>query len=237
MDEVAQMVLAARKVMDECKASLPIVVGTGTNDTMSSVQRTEAAAALGADAVLVVTPYYSRPSDSGIIEHFRRIAAVGIPVILYEVPLRTGIALSVDTIRRVLDIPGIIGMKDSTLTMQLMEQLAVYDTKPILCGHDLHFHDMLVRGAAGGILATANWNTDAFSRVYQFIKLGHYPQAEQQFSSIRPFLELLTQESNPAPMKWLLKHGGMIATDTLRLPMTPISEELKLKLTNMMHKF
>ncbi|MGO4791671.1 4-hydroxy-tetrahydrodipicolinate synthase [Paenibacillus sp. 2KB_20] len=223
------------QVVEETRGSLggrllPLIIGTGTNDTVSSIKRTELAGHIGADAVLVVTPYYSRPSIDGILQHFRRVAEVGIPVILYEVPSRTGIRLPVDVIRRIMEIPGVIGMKDSTESTELMRSLSHYDTKPVLCGNDVLFHEMLVHGASGGILASANVNTEVFIRVFQLAAQGDYSRSEMEFEGLLPYIRKLFEESNPAPLKWLLAKQGIISSDTLRLPMGPITEKLKLSL-------
>lgn len=227
-EEVVQVVEETRKGLDG--RQLPVIIGTGTNDTFSSMKRTEWAGHIGADAVLVVTPYYSRPSIEGIIQHFCKVAEVGIPVILYEVPSRTGISLPVDAIRRIMEIPGVIGMKDSTASTELMRSLSPYDTKPVLCGDDVRFHEMLRHGASGGILASANVNTEAFIRVYQLAAQGDYSRSEKEFEVLLPVIHQLFAESNPAPLKWLLAKQGLISSDTLRLPMGPITDELKLSL-------
>lgn len=227
-EEVVQVVEETRKVLDGRR--LPVIIGTGTYDTLSSMKRTERAGHIGADAVLVVTPYYSRPSIEGIIQHFRNVAEVGIPVILYEVPSRTGISLPVDAIRRIMEIPGVIGMKDSTASTELMRSLSPYDTKPVLCGDDARFHEMLRHGGSGGILASANVNTEAYIRVYQLAVQGDYSRSETEFEVLLPVIQQLFAESNPAPIKWLLAKQGLLSSDTLRLPMSPITDELKLSL-------
>ncbi|GMK39510.1 4-hydroxy-tetrahydrodipicolinate synthase 2 [Paenibacillus sp. CCS19] len=208
--------------------SVPIVVGVGTNDTAASVKRAELAANMGADAVLVVTPYYSRPSLEGIVRHYGRIAQVGVPVIAYEIPSRTGVKVDADTMKRILDINGLIGLKDSTGSTELVSALtAGGDNKPVLCGDDRLFHAMLSQGASGGMLASANVETDTFLEVYRLAAAGQYRESRAIFNRLTPLIELLFRESNPAPIKWLLKQQGLLASDTLRLPMAPITEGLR----------
>lgn len=231
-EEVVQVVEETRVSLDG--RLLPLIIGTGTNDTVSSIKRTELAGQISADAVLVVTPYYSRPSIDGILQHFRRVAEVGIPVILYEVPSRTGIRLPVDAIRRIMEIPGVIGIKDSTESTELMRSLSPYDTKPVLCGNDVLFHEMLVHGASGGILASANVNTEVFIQVFRLAAQGNFSCSEIEFNVLIPYIRKLFEESNPAPLKWLLAMQGIISSDTLRLPMGPITDELKLSLDHAM---
>ena len=231
--EVVQIVEETRRRLDERR--LPLIIGTGTNDTVSSMKRTQLAGQIGADAVLVVTPYYSRPSIEGILQHFRRVAEIGIPVILYEVPSRTGIRLPVDAIRRIMEIPGVIGMKDSTASTELMRSLSPYDTKPVLCGNDALFHEMLVHGASGGILASANMNTEDFLQVFRLTAQGDFFCSEIEFNKSLPYIQKLFEESNPAPLKWSLANQGIISSDFLRLPMGPITDELKQSLAHEIH--
>jgi len=212
---------------------VPIVVGTGTNDTASSVRRTEAAGRAGADAVLVVTPYYSRPSEEGIVEHFRRIAATGVPVIAYENPSRTGIRLSADAMRRILELDGVIGLKDSSGNTDLIRELARFDAKPILCGNDELFLDFLGHGAAGGILAAANLRAELFAEAYRLFASGDRAAARTAFDELLPLVRALFKEPNPAPLKWLLARRGRIASEAVRLPMSPITEALQAELASL----
>ncbi|MFD2329144.1 4-hydroxy-tetrahydrodipicolinate synthase [Cohnella sp. GCM10020058] len=225
-DEVASLLRLTQEAVREKGSRLPVVVGTGTSSTSTSVKRTEEARRLGADAVLVVVPYYNRPSQEGILAHFRLVSQVGVPVIVYEIPSRTGTRLSIDTARRVMELDGVIGMKDSTDDASLLELLVRTTSKPVLCGEDRCFYDRLSRGARGGILASANVKTDAFADVYHRLERGDAEGAAQTFATVLPWIERLFEEPNPAPLKWLLARQGMIASDKLRLPMSPISQSL-----------
>ncbi|WP_426448267.1 4-hydroxy-tetrahydrodipicolinate synthase [Paenibacillus sp. S-38] len=229
-EEVAALVHTTRECMAGRPNAIPIVIGTGTNDTVSTVKRTEMAGQLGADAVLVVTPYYSRPSQEGILEHFRRVAQVGVPVIAYEVPSRTGVRITADSMKRIMDLNGVIGLKDSSGGTGLLSELTRLGTKPVLCGEDLYFHAMLSQGASGGILASANVNTSAFIQVYRLASEGDLNGARTHFDLLVPLIQRLFQESNPSPLKWLLARQGILSSDTLRLPMGPITKALQLEL-------
>ncbi|WP_199616278.1 4-hydroxy-tetrahydrodipicolinate synthase [Paenibacillus alkalitolerans] len=209
---------------------IPVIVGTGSNDTAASVKLTELAGNLEADAALVVVPYYNRPSQEGIIEHFRAVARVGVPVIVYEIPSRTGVTLTVDTARRIMELDGVIGLKDCSGGIGLVSELTRLGSKPVLCGEDEYFHAMLCAGASGGILASANVNTGTFIEVFRHAEAGKYMKAKRTFDSLLPLIRLLFRESNPAPLKWLLTYRGLIASETVRLPMSPITEGLKLEL-------
>ncbi|RNB83608.1 4-hydroxy-tetrahydrodipicolinate synthase [Brevibacillus nitrificans] len=229
-EEVVQLFQATKEVVQESGKQLPLIIGTGTNSTVSTVKRTELAGELGADAVLIVTPYYNRPPHAGVIEHYRRASQVGVPVIAYEVPHRTGLRLSADTVKAVLDLDGVIGIKDSTGNLDLLHELTKGDTKPVLCGDDVLFLSMMQHGATGGILASSMIQTEKFVEVYELAKQGDFAQAQTKFDSLVPMIQKLFQESNPAPIKWILTQQGILSSDTLRLPMSPISQGLQQEL-------
>jgi 4-hydroxy-tetrahydrodipicolinate synthase len=229
-EEVRLLTEAAREAARTQKQ--PIIVGTGTNDTASTVRRTELAGdGLGADAALVSVPYYSRPSQQGIIEHYKRAASTGVPIIAYENPSRTGVQLEADTVRAIMDIDGVIGLKDSTASLDLVSELSRSDCKPILCGTDENWFGSLCMGASGGILASANVRTAEFIEVQQLVAACRIPEARAAFDNLLPLIRLLFQESSPSPLKWLLTHQGIIASDAVRLPLTGISTELRHRLS------
>jgi 4-hydroxy-tetrahydrodipicolinate synthase len=229
-DELDILFATAQAARQASHVEVPLVVGTGTNDTLSTVKKSEAAGKLGADAVLVVVPYYNKPSQQGIIEHFRRVASVGVPVILYEIPHRTGVALELDTVRTILDINGVIGMKDSTPNTQLVAELTRLGSKPVLCGEDTLQYAALSAGAKGLMSASANVETERFVEFYRCFTGGRLVESKEQFDALLPLIRLLFQEPNPAPLKWLLEQQGVIASDTLRLPLLSVSEVLQEKL-------
>jgi len=229
-EETAALVRETRDAMAG-QRPIPIIVGTGTNSTSSTVQRTEWAGQIGADAVLVVTPYYSRPSEEGILEHYRRVARTGVPVIAYEIPSRTGVRLSADTMLRILELDGVIGLKDSSGSLELIRELSRFETKPILCGEDALFYSMLCQGARGGVLASANLRTEKFLEVYRKAEEGDYPSAKRKFDELLPLIGDLFRESNPSPLKWLLAQQGLLSSDAVRLPMSPITSELRARLS------
>ncbi|WP_152396950.1 4-hydroxy-tetrahydrodipicolinate synthase [Paenibacillus guangzhouensis] len=228
-EEIEQMMATVQRAL--AGTNIPLVLGAGSNDTRSTVSRIEQAGALGAEAVLVVVPYYNRPSQQGVIEHFRKAAQVGVPVILYEIPHRTGLKLEHDTVRQILDIDGVIGMKDSTPNTDLVTALVQGgQTKPILCGEDTLLYPSLTAGAKGMMSATANVHTDRFVAFYQAFTSGQHADAEAQFNALLPLIRLAFAEPNPAPLKWLLHEQGIIEHGTLRLPMLPISPALRERL-------
>lgn len=234
--EVEAMFQVARSVIGRLGLPTPIIVGTGTNDTRTTARRTEQAGRWGADAALVVTPYYSRPSEDGVYRHFRAAADTGVPIVAYEVPSRTGIRLSADAMANVLELGGVIGLKDATGNFELSDALAPLTSKPVLAGSDDLFAPMLRRGATGGFLASANVRTETFLETYRLAAEGRYDEAEAVFDRVLPLVRLLFQASNPTPLKWLLARAGLLASDTLRLPLTLIGEELQDALSEIMSR-
>ncbi|BFT73286.1 4-hydroxy-tetrahydrodipicolinate synthase [Paenibacillus sp. P36] len=231
-DELGVMFATAQAARDAAHVHVPLVVGTGTNDTRSTILKTEEAGKLGADSALVVVPYYNKPSQQGIIEHFRRVASVGVPVILYEVPHRTGVKLELDTVRSILELDGVIGMKDSTPNTQLVSELTRLGSKPILCGEDTLLFEALQSGAKGVMSASANVETERFVAFYRQFLAGRQEKSQELFEELLPLIRLLFQEPNPAPLKWLLEQQRVIETGTLRLPLMPVSEGLRAKLAS-----
>ncbi|RUS47148.1 4-hydroxy-tetrahydrodipicolinate synthase [Cohnella sp. AR92] len=225
-EEVRQLFEIAKEVRGDNKKL--IIVGTGTNDTRETVRRTKEAKSLGADAALVVVPYYSRPSQEGILEHFRFAASTGLPIVAYEVPPRTGVRLEPWTAYSILQLDGVIGMKDSSGSVELLRELKrLGNIKPVLCGEDALLLPMLREGGAGGMLASANAHTARFAELLRLVKADRDEEASARFEELLPFIRLLFRESNPSPIKWLLASNGSIASDRTRLPLTGISEELK----------
>ncbi|MEK8207785.1 4-hydroxy-tetrahydrodipicolinate synthase [Paenibacillus sp. FSL L8-0696] len=229
VNEMQLLVNTSRELLQS--TSIPLVVGTGTNDTASTVARTEIAANLGADCALVVVPYYSRPSQEGIIAHFRKAAEVGIPIMAYDIPSRTGTAMTVDTARTILEMNNVVGLKDCSGSTKMVTELVRTGAKPVLGGDDSLFYEMLSCGAAGGMLATANVYPAECLRIFEAFTSGQVAFAKESFEQLLPIIRLLFKESNPAPIKWMLNQNGLLSSDTLRLPMTSISTGLQQELS------
>jgi 4-hydroxy-tetrahydrodipicolinate synthase len=221
--EVERLLVALREVV---RGQVPVLVGTGTYDTAESVERTLRARALGADGAFAVVPYYSRPAPAGVIEHFRRIAAVGLPTVAYNIPYRTGLALDLPALRAVLALPGIIGLKESSGALANIAALAPEGGPALLCGEDALFLGALEAGAAGGILAAANVAPRALVEVHTAFVQQRPLAARAALARVRPLIEALFAEPNPAPAKAALAQQGRIASGTLRLPHVPVSGAL-----------
>lgn len=202
---------------------LPVVVGTGTNDTKTTVAFSSAAEALGADAVLVVTPYYSRPSQEGIFRHFEAVAAeVDIPIIVYNVPARTGVDLAPETIERLAAIPAIVGIKDATGDLGRFSSVpAVLRRRFIwLSGHDATSFGFNTMGGRGTISVVANAAPRLCVEMHDACRRDDPHAARAVHQRLRPLIAALELETNPVPVKYALQLALGLNPD-VRLPLTP----------------
>lgn len=223
VEEHAQVIEA---VIKAAAGRIPIIAGTGANSTREAIELTETARKLGADAALLVTPYYNKPTQEGLYQHYKAIAeAVDLPQILYNVPGRTGVDMHNDTVIRLADVDHIVGIKDATgdlnrghdLINRLNQKIAVFS------GDDATAYRLILLGAQGNISVTANVAPGVMSQVCEAAKAGNREEAEQLNNSIAVLHQILFCESNPIPVKWALSDMGLIGTG-IRLPLTVLAE-------------
>lgn len=223
VEEHAQVIEA---VIKAAAGRIPVIAGTGANSTREAIELTETARKLGADAALLVTPYYNKPTQEGLYQHYKAIAeAVDLPQILYNVPGRTGVDMHNDTVIRLADVDHIVGIKDATgdlnrghdLINRLNQKIAVYS------GDDATAYRLILLGAQGNISVTANVAPGVMSQVCQAALAGNHEQAEQLNNSVAVLHQILFCESNPIPVKWALNDMGLIGTG-IRLPLTVLAE-------------
>ncbi len=206
---------------------IPIVAGTGSNSTREAIYFTEAAAGAGADACLLVTPYYNRPTQRGLYEHFRTIAeAVDIPQILYNVPGRTAVDLVNDTVTRLAECDNIIGIKDATGDIPRAKELIKHcgDMFAIYSGDDPTAMELMLAGGKGNISVTANVVPALMSQLCALALAGEREQAEAINLRLLQLNQALFLEPNPIPVKWALCQRGLIG-EGIRLPLTPLDEQ------------
>ncbi|MDS7943891.1 4-hydroxy-tetrahydrodipicolinate synthase [Acinetobacter sp. V110_1] len=231
MEEHTQVI---KEIIRVANKRIPIIAGTGANSTREAIELTKAAKDLGADAALLVTPYYNKPTQEGLYQHYKAVAeAVELPLILYNVPGRTGVDLSNDTAVRLAEIPNIVGIKDATgdvprgkaLIDALNGKMAVYS------GDDETAWELMLLGADGNISVTANIAPKAMSEVCAVAIAKDEPQAKTLNNKIANLHNILFCESNPIPVKWALHEMGLIDTG-IRLPLTPLAEQYREPLRN-----
>lgn len=205
---------------------IPIIAGTGSNSTREAIELSEAAAGAGADACLLVTPYYNRPTQCGLYEHFKAIAeAVAIPQILYNVPGRTAVDMSNDTVVRLAELDNIVGIKDATgdvargreLIQRCGDVIAVYS------GDDATAMELMLAGGRGNISVTANVAPALMAQLCRLALAGERAQAEAINTRLAPLNQALFLEPNPIPVKWALHRRGLIG-EGIRLPLTSLDE-------------
>lgn len=206
---------------------LPLVVGSGTNDTRRSVARTRRAAELGADACLVVTPYYNRPTQEGLYAHFSTIAReTDVPLVLYNVPSRTACDLLPTTVARLAaDEPRIVGLKEATAGTERLASLHKAVTRNdflFLSGDDPTALAFLLAGGHGIVSVTANVAPRELHELCRHARMGEIARAHEIERRLAELNRLLFVEPNPIPVKWALHELGWISP-TLRLPLTPLS--------------
>ncbi|MEJ2681387.1 MAG: 4-hydroxy-tetrahydrodipicolinate synthase [Gammaproteobacteria bacterium] len=219
-----------KRVVSQCVAwargRIVIIAGTGANCTREALELTESALASKADACLLVTPYYNKPTQEGLYQHYATIAKhVPIPQILYNVPGRTCCDLSVETTLRLAKIANIIGLKDATGDLErvrpIVEQAG--DDFRLYSGEDATAAELILRGGHGSISVTANVVPDQSVAMCQKALAGDEAGARALNDHLMPLHRALFVESNPIPVKWALYEMGRIS-DGIRLPLTPLSE-------------
>lgn len=215
---------------------IPVVVGLGGNYTEKVAKSLKTLEKYKVDGVLSVSPYYNRPDQRGIYEHFRHLSeATFLPIIIYNIPYRTGRNMENDTIRRLAELKNIVGLKDASGDFkQSMELLLDRPANfSILCGEDILYYPMMALGGDGGILASAHLKTEAFLQIYELVRSGDYQNALPIWSNLSRLIPLLFAEPSPGPIKYYLNQTGLITSAEARLPIMEITEELgrKLKLS------
>lgn len=216
-----------RQVIEFARGRVPVIAGTGANATHEAITLTQAAADAGADACLLVTPYYNKPTQEGLYRHYMAVAdAVGIPQILYNVPGRTACDLSPATVARLAPHPNIIGIKDATAEVDRVYALREAGGADflLLSGDDLSSLDFLIAGGDGVISVTANVAPRAMSELCRLAREGDIDTARALDASLEGLHRQLFIESNPIPTKWALRRLGLIEAG-IRLPLTWLAAE------------
>lgn len=211
-----------RTVIEQAAGRVPVIAGTGANSTREAIELTERAKAIGADYALSVVPYYNKPSQEGLYQHFKAIAeAVDIPVILYNVPGRTGCDLANDTVIRLAEIPNIVGIKDATGNLDRAVDLisrAPTDFQ-LYSGDDATTLAFVLLGGHGTISVTANVAPGMMHEMCVLARQGRISEARIINNRLQHLHRDLFVEANPIPVKWAMAELGLIEKG-IRLPLT-----------------
>jgi 4-hydroxy-tetrahydrodipicolinate synthase len=224
VDEHCELIKAA---VEHTGGRIPIIAGTGGNSTAEAIKLTAYAKEVGADAALLVVPYYNRPTQEGMYQHFKAIAqAVDLPIILYNVPGRTVADMSNETIVRLSAIPNIVGVKDATgnLGRGIALLRLVPDTFAVYSGDDPSAMALMFCGGKGNISVTANVAPRAMHRLCVAAMGGEIAAAIAINNAVLPLHQKLFVEPNPVPVKWALQEMGKIPAG-IRLPLVPLAPE------------
>jgi 4-hydroxy-tetrahydrodipicolinate synthase len=228
VDEAEGEALIERTV-DVVAGRVPIVVGVGGNDTRKVVKAVRRLARHAVQGLLAVCPYYSRPSQDGLREHFTRLAeATDRAILIYNIPYRTGVNLANETLLALAELPNVAGVKDSS--GNLAQSLELLRRRPggfaVLTGEDAYFYTMLAHGGDGGILAAAHLETETFLAVHERMAANDHHGARALWSRLEPSIPRLFAEPNPMPVKHCLWRNGLIRSPECRLPLTRVSPAL-----------
>jgi 4-hydroxy-tetrahydrodipicolinate synthase len=208
-----------------------IIAGTGTNDTRTSIVNTREAKELGADAALIVTPYYNKPTPNGLFAHFSAVADVGLPVVMYNVPGRTGLNMTAETTLRCAEIENVVAVKEASADLaQCMEIIRNAPVRfNLLSGEDNLTVPLISLGAKGVISVTSNVMPGEFSRMVRFALEGKFEEARAIHYELLDLMKVHFIESNPGPVKSALAMRGIIQ-EYYRLPLVPVKYESKKKI-------
>jgi len=221
---VDEHILMVKTAVEHTAKRFPIIAGAGGNSTSEAVELAKAAKEVGADATLQVVPYYNKPTQEGMYQHFRRIAeSVDLPVILYNVPGRTVADMNHDTVLRLADVPGIVGVKEATGNIDRAANLITYAPAhfAIYSGDDPTAIALMLLGGHGNISVTANVAPRAMSELCRAALAGDAITARKIHLSLLSLHKQMFCESNPIPAKWALAALGRMESG-IRLPLTPL---------------
>ena len=206
---------------------VPVIAGTGANNTLEAIELTQSAKESGADAVLSVAPYYNKPNQEGLYRHFKAIAeAVDIPIMLYNVPGRTVVHILPDTVARLAEIPSIIGIKEACASLEQISDVIRFCPEDfiLLSGDDFTSMPTALIGGKGVISVTSNVDPAGMSRMMEAALSGNLVEANREHYRLFSLMKLMFRSPSPGPAKKALKLLGRIQDDTPRLPMTPADE-------------
>jgi len=219
-----------RFVVDRVAGRIPVIAGAGSNNTKEAVGLTAFAKDVGCDAALLITPYYNKPTAAGQIAHYTAIAKqVDIPIMLYNVPSRTGIKMEPQTIAELNKLPNVVSIKEATGSVDQVSQILSLCDINVVSGDDSLTLPMMAVGATGVVSVAANVVPAEIAALCAAANRGDYPAARTIHYQLMPLFKGLFLETNPMPVKAALAKMGMIE-NVLRLPLTPLSDGAQAKL-------
>jgi 4-hydroxy-tetrahydrodipicolinate synthase len=227
--ELERLVKVVRAEISDIPRPLPVCLGLSGASTAKMLDALDETAAWPIDGYLIASPYYTRPSQRGLAQHFEALAdRAAWPIVLYNIPYRTGVSLTNETLLRLAAHPNIVGMKDCSADRA--QSIDFLGRRPpgfrVLTGEDALYHEALTDGADGAILLSAHLETEAFASVQTLLKQGDRNAARACWKDISVLTRLLFAEPSPSPAKYWLARHGLIHSAEVRLPMVEVSAEL-----------
>ena len=231
------------KLIDLCLEAVnhrvPVIAGTGSNSTDEAIELTTYAQKAGADGALLITPYYNKPTQEGLYQHYKAIAhKTDLPLILYNVPSRTGVNMLPETVAKLSDIPSIVGIKEASGSLQqICEIIHLCGEKcSVFSGDDFINYPILAMGGKGIISVTANIVPEKIAAMWDFFESGDYNKAREIHYQLISLNNAMFLETNPIPVKTALGLMGQISPE-MRLPLSPMSKNNLEKLKKVMAKY
>ncbi|MDB8553475.1 4-hydroxy-tetrahydrodipicolinate synthase [Turicibacter sanguinis] len=220
--------------VDFAGGSVPIICGVGTNNTKTTIHNVKLAEEIGADGVLVVTPYYNKPNKIGLLTHYKEVAnSTDLPIILYNIPSRAGVSLDLETILELAQLKNVVGIKDSSGDLTLLKQLkeVMPSDFALYSGDDSNYLEALKLGGAGVVSVASHVAGLQMNQIYKLFKEGKLEEAEALQNKLMPLYKGLFSTTNPIPIKAILNQMGM-DVGSLRLPLVEMDQFEALDLFN-----
>ena len=227
-------------VIDQAKGKVPVIAGTGSNNTEEALKLTKHAKEAGANGALIITPYYNKPTQKGMYLHFEKIAKeVDIPIVLYNVPGRTSVNLLPETVAKLSRIENIVGIKEASGDLQQASDIIGLcgDKFDLISGDDFIVLPMLALGGKGVISVVANLVPAEMAALLDEFNKGNLKKAKEIHYKIFPLCKAMFIETNPGPVKTAMALQGLLDTPELRLPLAPMNEENVEKLKKVLMDF
>ncbi len=225
--------------LEAAAGRVPILAGTGSNNTEEAIRLTRYAARAGVAGCLLITPYYNRPTQEGLIQHFTKIAEqVDIPLVLYNVPSRTGVNMLPETVAKLSEIPTIVGIKEASGSLSQVSEIVALCKKDfsVVSGDDINTLPILAVGGKGVISVTANIAPRLVSAMVKAFAAGQFGEALRQHQQLIPLHNAMFLQTNPIPVKTALGLMGMISPE-MRLPLCAMPPDLTEKLRKILKRF
>lgn len=213
--------------VDQVKGRVPVIAGTGSNNTAEAIRLTKHAKECGADGALMISPYYNKPTQEGLYQHFKTVAeTVDLPIILYNIPGRTAVNMEPETIARLARIQNIVGVKEATGSMKQITDIIRLcgEDFVVLSGEDYVTFPLMCVGGKGVISVVSNVAPRDMADLCTHFLEGRFREAQDLYYKLLPLCHAMFVETNPAPVKTALKLMGKIDSDHVRLPLVPTSE-------------